>query len=202
MTRTTSLALALLCLFGAAAARAQTRSFSAGEQRRLLAGELVRRDASREQGGRRLFGGTSFIRVRAPVETVWRAVRDLSIYPRLIPSLARVDVVRREGDGFLLRMTHRYALSSSAYHVRMRFEDAAHRVSFEVDHSRPSDVRGGRGFLELREHAGGTIVMWGMLADVGDGVVARVFGPFLSDWLLKPPRCLRDELEPGRVNEC
>ena len=199
MTRTL---LALTLLLFTPRAHAQERGFSATEQRRLLAGELVRRDASRTEDGRRLFGGTSFIRVAASPERVWRTVRDLAIYPRLIPSLSHVDVVARENGAVVLRFNHRYALSTSAYHVRMRFDDATRRVSFDVDRSRPGDVPGGRGFLELREYQGDTIVMWGMLADVGRGLVARVFGPFLNEWLLKPPRCLRDELEPGRVNEC
>ena len=178
------------------------RAFNPTEQRRLLAGELVRRDASRTHDGRRLFGGTSFIRVRAPIEVVWRTVSDPMVYPRLIPSLDRVRVVERRPNEAVLWMQHRYALSTSAYHVQMHFDEAAHRVSFELDQSRPRDVDGGRGFLSLSAYQGETIVSWGMMADVGNGMVARVFGPFLGEWLLKPPRCLRDELEPGRVNQC
>ena len=56
--------------------------------------------------------------------------------------------------------------------------------------------------MTLTAYRGETIVAWGMLADVGAGMIQQLFGPFLNDWMLKPPRCLRDELEPGRVNEC
>ncbi len=209
MTQRLSLALPLAVLLwlalaslATATASAQSRAFSAGEQRRLLSGELVRRDASGEREGRRLFGGTSFIRVRAPLDEVWAVVRDPARYTRLIPSLARVRVVERRDEQVLLWMQHRYALSTTAYHATMRFDAAAHRVEFELDASRPRDVDGGRGFLELASYEGDTIVSWGMIADVGDGLVARVFGPFLAEWLLKPPRCLRDEVEPGRVNQC
>lgn len=183
-------------------ARSQSSEFSAAERRQLLAGELVRRDTARTEGRNHLFGGTSWIRVHAPIDRVWRTVRDPSIYPRLIPSLARVTVVERRDDAVVLQMHHEYAIASTDYHARMTFDDAGHSVRFELDRSRPSEVRAGRGFLTLSAYQGDTIVSWGMLADVGVGPIQQVFGPFLNDWLLKPPRCLRDEVEPGRVNEC
>lgn len=194
--------LALGLVIVPALVRSQEAEFDAAERRQLLAGELVRRDASRTEGRHQLFGGTSWIRVRAPIARVWRAIRDPRIYPRLIPSLERVRVVEQTGDAVVLLMHHEYAIASTDYHARMTFDDAAHTVRFELDRTRPSEVRAGRGFLALSAYRGDTIVSWGMLADVGAGMIQQVFGPFLNDWLLKPPRCLRDELEPGRVNEC
>ena len=34
------------------------------------------------------------------------------------------------------------------------------------------------------------------------GMLMRLFAPVLNDWLLLPPRCVRDEVEPGRRNTC
>lgn len=200
--RTLGALAALGLLATASLARSQSSEFSPTERRQLLAGELVRRDSSRNEGRNHLFGGTSWIRVRAPIDRVWRTVRDPRIYPRLIPSLHSVRVVERRDDAVVLLMHHEYAIASTDYHARMSFDDAAHTVRFELDRSRPSEVRAGRGFLTLSAFQGDTIVSWGMLADVGVGPIQQVFGPFLNDWLLKPPRCLRDEVEPGRVNEC
>ncbi|MCB9594629.1 MAG: SRPBCC family protein [Sandaracinaceae bacterium] len=186
----------------AASGLAQSSEFSPAERRQLLAGELVRRDGGRTEGRSRLFGGTSWIRVRAPIDRVWRTLRDTRVYPRLIPSLERVRVVERTEDGAVLQMHHSMGIATADYYTRMSFDDAEHTVRFELDRSRPSELRSGRGFMTLTAYRGETIVAWGMLADVGAGMIQQLFGPFLNDWMLKPPRCLRDELEPGRVNEC
>ena len=100
-------------------------------------------------------------------------------------------------------MHHSYAIAETEYYVVMTTDEDTHSLRFELDRSRPhGDLRAGRGFLSLRRYRGDTIVSWGMLADVGAGMVQQIFGPFLNDWLLKPPRCVRDAVEPGRVSDC
>lgn len=185
-----------------ASAVAQGGGFAPEERRRLLEGELVTRNVSSRRGGDSMFGGTSWMRVRAPIEQVWRTVREPSAYPQLIPSLARARVVEDRGDERVVHMVHRYAIASTSYYVRMRVNAEAHEIRFELDRSRPHDVRAGRGFVSLSPYQGDTIVSWGMLADVGAGVLQDVFGPFLNQWLLLPPRCVRDVVEPGREPSC
>src|SRR5688500_4032855 len=99
MKRITPWGAILLVLAGAVPAAAQdTSEFSADERRRLLAGELVRRNISRREGDNDLFGGASWQLVRAPIERVWEVVNDPAVYPRLIPSLSEARVVQDEGD--------------------------------------------------------------------------------------------------------
>ena len=200
----THLVLTLAPLLGliSSAALGQADAFSPDERRRLLAGELVRRDMTRTDGRARLFGGSSWQRVDAPIDRVWAVVRDPSRYTRLIPSLESVEVVAQDGDARVLRMHHAFGIGSADYFLRMTVDDEARAIRFALDTTRPHDVRAGRGFVSLSPHRGGTIVAWGMLADVGGGMLQQVFGPLLHEWLLKPPRCVRDEVEPGRVNEC
>ena len=206
MTRTAlPLALVALSMLVLPAAHAQDHEepFTPRERAQLLRGELVRRNVSRTEGRHHLFGGTSWQLVRAPIERVWRMVSDPSTYPRLIPSLARVRVVQRRGDEQILLMEHEYSIASTRYYARMRFDHAAHAMRFALDESRPHDeLRAGRGFIALSSYRGHTIVSWGMLADVGAGPVMQIFAPFLNEWLLIPPRCVRDELEPGRQPSC
>lgn len=197
--------LAALCAVASVATAQQESSaaFSASERRALMAGELVRRNVVRREGRNRLFGGTSWMRVRAPLDEVWSTISAPSAFPRLIPSLDRVRVVEDNDGERVMWMHHSYAISETEYYIVMRTDPERHEIRFELDRSRPhGSLRAGRGFLSLSSYRGGTIVSWGMLADVGAGMVQQVFGPFLNDWLLKPPRCIRDEVEPGRVNEC
>ena len=202
----THFSLALLLVVGlpaAAHAQGADAPFTAAERRALTAGELVRRNISRTEGRHAMYGGTSWMRVRAPIERVWALVEDPATYPRLIPSLATTRVVEERGADRVVHMHHDYAIATTDYYVRMRFDRDRWTMRFELDDSRPHDtLRSGRGFIQLSSYRGDTIVSWGMLADVGAGVIVQIFGPVLNERLLLPPRCVRDELEPGRENTC
>ncbi|MFK7987053.1 MAG: SRPBCC family protein [Sandaracinaceae bacterium] len=200
--RTVLGALTALALFTSPVAAQGQQPFSADERAQLLRGEMVRRDVSRSENGASLFGGASWMRVDAPLERVWALITSPSSYPRLIPSLESVRVVERVEGETVMAMHHAFGIGDADYFARMRVDEPTRTISFELDTERPRDVQSGRGFITLSPFRGGTIVAWGMLADVGAGMLQRMFGSFLNDWLLKPPRCIRDEVEPGRVNEC
>jgi hypothetical protein len=176
--------------------------FTTREREELLRGALVRRNLVRREGQNTFYGGMSWQLVRAPVDRVWETVNDPERYTRLIPSLDRVRVVEEDADRRLLYMHHSYGIGETAYHVVMRVDAENRALRFDLDESRPHDMRAGRGFIELTPYRGDTIVAWGMLADAGGGMVMQLFAPVLNDWLLLPPRCVRDEIEPGRRNQC
>jgi carbon monoxide dehydrogenase subunit G len=174
--------------------RAQSRGFTADERAALLRGELVRRDLSRREGGRMTYGGASWQRVEAPIETVWARSTEVSVLTRVIPSVDRARVVEERDGQRIVHIHHSYGIGETEYHIRMRLDHAARSLSFELDGSRPHDIVAGRGHMTLTPYRGGTIVEWGMLVDPGSGLVMELFGPMLGEWLLLPPRCLRDEL--------
>ena len=191
--------LAVTCISAAsflATAQSAGDAFSASERTALRHGELVQRPSSRREAGFNYLGGTSWLRVRAPIERVWQTVRDPSTYPRLIPSLTSVRVVSEGEGGRLVHMEHRHSFATASYFANVRIDDERRHMSFELDRSRPHDLRAGRGFITLSPYRGDTIVAWGILADIGGGMVMQVFGPFLHDWMLKVPRCVRSEVEP------
>lgn len=193
-------ACAMLALAAGSGAFAQRdeRAFSADERARLRAGELVVRNEARREGPYRMIGGTSWQRVHAPVEQVWETVLDTEAYPRLIPALERAELVRDDDDTRLVRMHHRYSFARASYFARVTIDHDRHHLRFDLDRSRPADLRAGRGFISLSPYRGDTIVTWGVLADPGGGVITEVFGPLLHDWMLAVPRCVRGYLEPGQ----
>lgn len=195
----TGLAVAATALASLPPAAAQRSSgFDADERAALLAGELVRRDQSHREAGRMIYGGASWQRLDEPPERVWARVTELRALTELIPSVDDARVVHERedesGNERLVWIHHSYGIAETAYHVRMRLDHARRTLSFELDPSRPHDIDAGRGHLELTPYRGGTIVAWGMLVDPGPGLVMDLFGPMLSEWLLLPPRCLRDDL--------
>jgi hypothetical protein len=197
-----ALACAVALVGASGAAQQQEEAFTPAEQRALVSGELLRRDLSRREGSSRLYGGASWQRVHAPIEDVWEVATDPRSLTQLIPSLDEVRVVADHGSSRVIYMHHSYTIAETAYHVRMEVDDAARSLRFRLDRSRPHDIREGRGFLSLSSYRGDTIVAWGMLVDPGAGVVTQIFGPMLNEWLLLPPRCMRDVVEPGRTPTC
>lgn len=185
-----------------AVAQSSGREFSDLERNQLRAGELVRREVTRREGRYSYVGGSSWQLVRAPLTEVWDLVTDPASYPRVIPSLAEAEVVVDGEDERVIRMEHRYSLVSAEYHARVRIDREQHRIRFDLDRSRPHDLHAGRGFLELTPYRGDTILAWGALADLGNGMMQQLFGPVLLEWMLRVPRCVRDEIEPGFQNHC
>ncbi len=193
----TALAALLLLAAGGAAAQRSAAPFTAAERRAIQAHRFVSRPVTRERDGFHYLGGTSWQLVDASPDEVWRVVGDPTTYPRLIPSLTDVRVVREEEGRRLVRMAHRHSFASASYFAVVELDPARHRMSFRLDRSRPHDIAAGHGFINLHPYRGQTLVEWGVLADMGGGVAQQVFGPFLHDWLLKIPRCVRAEVEPG-----
>jgi carbon monoxide dehydrogenase subunit G len=184
----------------ASAALAQDRgaAFTPVERARLLAGELVRRPDARREGSGRYIGGTSWQRVHAPREAVWRVVNDVSNYPRLIPGVDRAEVVEDRGAERVVLLRHSYSFVSASYSARVRVDEDAYTITFELDPSRPHDISDGRGFITpYRYGADETIVTWGVRADVGSGIHTGVFAPVIHDWILRGPWCGRGRMEPG-----
>lgn len=198
----TGLLAALCCVVMAAAAQDErSRDFSAAERRSLLAGELVRRPRTRREGRLRYLGGTSFIRVRAPRDRVWALALDTSRYTRLIPGVVEARLVEDHGDRRVVYLRHQLSLVRAEYFADVTIDRDSHTVRFDLDRSRPHDVRAGRGFLTVDPYRGGreAIVTWGVMADPGSGIVSGIFGNVIEDWILRVPWCVRAQAEPGRA---
>ncbi len=198
-----SFAVAVLAC-AALAQRSETGSsaFTPQERELLMAGELVRRPAARRERGGSYIGGTSYQYVRAPREAVWDAIVDASNYPRLIPGVDRAEVVQDRGSRRIMLLRHSYLFVRASYYAAVRIDRSEWTIHFELDPSRPHDVRDGRGFITVdrfRRHE--SIVTWGVMADVGSGIITGVFAPVIHDWILRVPWCVRGLVE-ARPERC
>ena len=183
---------------GAGAVHAQPADapFDSEERRRLVAGELVRRPQARREGPFRYVGGTSWQRVDAPPAAVFDALLDARLYPALLPGVEAATVVVEGPRRRIVRLRHRYALVEASYHVVLRVDRRARTIRFELDRTRPRDVRAGRGVLKVEPYREGSIVAWGVLVDVGGGLVTGLLEPLLREWLLRVPSCVRAHFHP------
>jgi carbon monoxide dehydrogenase subunit G len=187
-----------LALAAIAVAQQGEAEFTAQERTRLIAGELVRRPAQRREGTVSYIGGTSFMRVDAPPERIWEEIVDAGNYTELIPGVEEARWVEGhgEGDRRVIYLRHAYAFVTIGYHANVRLDHDAYTIRFDLDRTRPRDIQDGRGYITIAPYRRGreSIVTWGVLADVGGGIVTGVFAPVIYDWILRVPYCIRNHM--------
>lgn len=195
--RVSALAALGVALLSAAASGQVGAPFTEDERRRLIAGELVQRPVTRREGEHRYFGGTSWQRVPAPPDRVFETILDVTNYPSLIPGVVEARLEVDDGDRRVVFLRHQYGILSASYSVEMWIDRYDRSIRFDVDHSRPADIRAGHGFLTVDGYRGDTIVGWGVMADIGSGLVTSALQPLLRDWILRVPSCVRGHMQPG-----
>jgi ribosome-associated toxin RatA of RatAB toxin-antitoxin module len=188
-------------LFGAPA-----RSFSSSnqlttEEKQLLAkGELVIKQKSEQRGAYKLFGGQSWLLVDVPVDVAWRALQDLPSYKNFIPLATESDVKHQAGDEADLAIRQQWGPVDVRYVLQTTLEEQRGAVVFRVDHSQAHDIRAGWGFIRVRPYKNGrTLVSFGALVDIGDGVFVSIVRPAVRRDLLRIPYFFKRHLEGGEV---
>jgi hypothetical protein len=186
-----------LCAIGAAAsglprpARAGTDTqpqLSAAELQRLGEGELVERRLFREQGELRLMGGTSWQVIDAVPEVVWQALLDTPYYDRMLPQVAEARVITDAGRNRTLFVRHGRGLLQTSYYLDVQLDHQRRDMSFRVDTSRPHGIRAAWGFYAVRSYAEGkTLLVYGVMADIGDGLGTMLLRGSVHEWMMKVP---------------
>src|SRR5690349_52815 len=123
MGRWGALFAAIVVLSTASVVSAQdptSRGFTANERARLAHGELVRRMVTKQRGSLRLVGGTSWQVIDASPDAVWRALRDVPRYPRMLPRVNEAHIVTRHGNQATVMIQHDYGIADPSYYLRTR----------------------------------------------------------------------------------
>jgi carbon monoxide dehydrogenase subunit G len=181
---------------GADPARAQTGAFTREEAEDLRAGELVVRREEQARGGKHFMGGTSFQVIDLPPDAVWRAMLDTSSYRHFLPQVATTRTVARNADRRVLHVVHEQGPVRAEYFVSVSFVARSRMAQLRVDTSRPGTIREGWGFFSVQPYGRTrTIVTWGLMADIGDGLVTGFVRPRVHEWMLRVPAELKRYVE-------
>jgi ribosome-associated toxin RatA of RatAB toxin-antitoxin module len=199
-------ALALLCVFSVTFA-APSPSLSSNDKltdedkKLLVSGELVVKQKSEQQGSLKLIGGQSWQIVDVPVDIAWQAVADLSRYKRFIPLATESDVKHQAGNEADLAMRQQWGPIDVRYVFQTTLDPDGRSMVFRVDHSQDHDIRAGWGFMRVRPFKGNrTLVSFGALVDIGDGVFVSIIRPAVRRDLLRIPFYFKRHLEgDGRM---
>jgi ribosome-associated toxin RatA of RatAB toxin-antitoxin module len=194
-------ALALLC--GAAVTLATPSVSSSSndkltteDKQLLIAGELVMKQKNEQRGSYKLIGGQSWQIVDVPVDVAWKAIKDLPRYKRFIPLATESEVKHQAGNEADLAMRQQWGPIDVRYVFQTTLEPERHSVVFRVDHSQAHDIRAGWGFLRVRSFKGNrTLVSFGALVDIGDGIFVSIIRPAVRRDLLRIPFYFKRHLE-------
>lgn len=201
----TVLSLLGSCLLGLAlvsapvtAQQAQGEGFTADERRRLMAGELVTRRQSQRRGQLHLIGGNAWQVVDQPVDVAWRALADADSYQRMLPATERATVISHNPGERVVRFRHAVGFMHASYHMRMRYDHERRDISFSLDTQRPNDLRAGWGFLGVstfEDDPSRSLISWGVMADVGGGMIGGMLRGEVHEWLLRVPETIGTYLD-------
>ncbi|MBW1756644.1 MAG: hypothetical protein JRJ80_10795 [Deltaproteobacteria bacterium] len=148
----------------------------------LVSGELVVKQKSEQQGS-------------------LKAVADLSRYKRFIPLATDSFVQHQAGNEAELAMRQQWGPIDVRYVFQTTLDPDGHSMVFRVDHSQAHDIRAGWGFIKVRPFKGNrSLVSFGALVDIGDGVFVSIIRPAVRKDLLRIPFYFKRHLEgDGRM---
>lgn len=193
------LAATCACVWWAlpAAAGMGERGFTALERAQLEAGELVQRPAERRQGSLELLGGSSWQVIDAAPETVWQALLDTPHYPRMMPQVLEARLVRDDTTKRTVFMRQGASgFMEKHYYLDVRIDEARRDITFSIDQQRPHDLRAAYGFYTVRPYKGRrTLLAYGVMADIGDGLLVGLVRDEVHEWMLKTPWMIKQFVE-------
>ncbi len=194
---TGALACAFVLLFSFPSRSSSSKEELTAEDKKMLAtGELVMKQKNEQQGAYKLIGGQSWQIVEVPIELAWKALQDLPRYKQIIPLATETDVEHQEGEEADLAVRQQWGPVDVRYVLQTTLDPNRRALMFRVDHSQQHDIRAGWGFIRLRPYKKDrTLVSFGALVDIGDGVFVSIIRPAVRRNLLRIPTYFKNHIE-------
>lgn len=195
---TVSVLATALCASPVAAGGRDADDFSSDELHRLDEGELVERKVEEDRGELRLMGGTSWQVIDASPAVVWAALQDTAHYSRMLPQLREARVIRDSGDSRTLYLRHGSSIAQTSYYLDVRVDRGRRSMTFRIDDTRQNGIRAAWGFYAVRQYTNGrSLLVYGVMADIGDGLLNALMRSTVQEWMLKVPWMVKRFLEGG-----
>ncbi len=187
------LALGAVMVGGLGGRVARADGLSADETRRLVRGETVVRTQALRHADERYVGGVAYAILDDSAEDVADLVADVGAWTRILPKTRSARRVGVSGNDTLVEMTNGTGLVQATYTMRVRREGQL--VRFWMDLTRHHDIEDVWGFVRAEPMADGrTLVAYGILVDMGSGILRDLFEDRVRTLALSVPDQLRDLL--------
>jgi hypothetical protein len=174
-----------------ASSTAQADGLSSNESMRLLRGEAFSRAQELDHAGRHYVGGVTYEVVDAEPTQLATLLDDVSSWRRFLPKAREATRVGDAGGDALVAITHGSSLLQVSYTLRVHREGDV--VRFWLDRGRPHDIDDAWGYMRATPMAHGrTLLTWGILVDMGPGLLRELFEDKVQAQALRVPERVRD----------
>jgi hypothetical protein len=193
IVRSLPLLVALVVAIGLGSSLARADGLSAAEVDRLSCGETVVRAQAIQRANRHYVGGVAYVLLDDSAADLARLLDDIDVWRRIVPrTRAAHRVMARGGDAgdARIEITNGTALVQATYTMRVRRDGSV--IRFWMDRSRRHDIEDAWGFVRAEPTATGrTLVTYGVLIDMGPGIVRDLFEERVRTLALTVPDRLR-----------
>ncbi|MDF2696942.1 MAG: hypothetical protein K0S65_5325 [Labilithrix sp.] len=177
---------------------ARADSLTADESARLARRETVIREHTIERGDHRWIGGVTYTVMDASAAEVAAVIDNVESLSRVLPRTKRARLVgtARGGDQ-LVELVQGNALMEAQYTIRVRRD--AREARFWLDPSRPHGIDDAWGFFRYDAFIAPSgeervLLTYGVLVDVGPGIVRDLFEERVRAALLSVPQLVRRQV--------
>jgi hypothetical protein len=198
-TRVLGAAALAIGLVATDAHAAHAETLSADENARLMRGETITREETLERGeDHRYVGGVTYTVVDASADEIATLLEDVAAYKQILPRTKRARIVGVDGSDFFVELRQGNAIAEAAYTIRVRRDPAKREVRFWLDPSRPHGIDDAWGFFRYEPLAQVTpgvprvLLTYGVLVDLGPGIVRDLFEERLRALMLSVPQRVRE----------
>lgn len=168
------------------------------DETRLADGQTLSYPQTVVRHGKRYVGGVAYTVVNASVGELTSMLADPSAYRQVLPHARDARLMGTDDGDQLVEITQGLAFVQAAYTLRMRTDGDQRRVRFWVDRGKPHDVDDAWGFFRvetLADAADGSprvLLTYGILVDLGPGLIRDFFEARIQASLLTVPQLLRE----------
>lgn len=191
--------LVVCALLGSESApTAAASTLSRAEYAELEAGRTVTLRQSLEGEDSHYVGGLTYTVLEASTSEIESLIDDVQAYKRVLPKTKAATLVGRDQGDMFVELRQGNSLVEASYTLRIR--KTAGEARFWLDHSRPHGISDAWGFFRWRPlapTAAGAprlLLTYGILVDVGPGIVRTFFEEKVRALMLSVPQLVRRHL--------
>jgi hypothetical protein len=178
---------------------ASAEALGADENARLMRGETVQREETVDrEDGRHFVGGVTYTIIEATPDELVGLLDDVAAYKRILPRTKSAQIVGVDGGDMFVELHQGNAIAEASYTIRVHRDAKKHEVRFWLDPTRPHGIDDAWGFFRAEALAQVTpgvprvLLTYGILVDLGPGIVRELFEERLRAMMLSVPQRVRE----------
>jgi hypothetical protein len=194
--------LSLVASLGAPRLAAAHTAVIGDEADRLDRGETVVFDQSLDRGKHHYVGGTTYTIIEASKPELDALFVDMNAYRQLLPHTKEARLIGVNDNDIFVELRQGNSLLQTSYTLRVRREVEGSQAAgsvyrFWLDRSKPHGIEDAWGYFRLESLPDGpngaprVLLTYGILVDVGPGIVRDLFEERLRQLALTVPQHLR-----------